>query len=166
MEENGWEKDQNQYLIATCLKCKQFMYVKTTQKTKKCLRCGRMHKVSSILNSGEIVKGMTKAVEMVKTRQNELAIREMGNIPELRAADDFTVKRRRKKIINIDKNLSTKFQKMLQEISSSYTKFPSYVLEIMADNFSIPLPELKILVRSFQKKGILIREDSSYKIQF
>ncbi len=91
MEEVGWRKDENPYLIFTCSKCTQYLYVKTTQKSKKCLRCGRQHKVSSIINSGEIVKGMTKAVEMVKTRQNELAVEELGAKPEFRAGDDFTI---------------------------------------------------------------------------
>ena len=42
------------------------MYAKTTQKTKKCLRCGCSHKVSTVINSGVIVKRMTEAVNMVK----------------------------------------------------------------------------------------------------
>ncbi|KKK68217.1 hypothetical protein LCGC14_2946270 [marine sediment metagenome] len=37
------------------------MYVKTTQQNKKCLRCGRYHKVTAIVGSGEIVNGMTEA---------------------------------------------------------------------------------------------------------
>jgi len=81
MEEGALKKDQNPYLLFACSKCKQYLYVKTTQKTKKCLRCGRQHKVSSIINSGEIVRGITKAVEMVQFRQNELAIIELGTTP-------------------------------------------------------------------------------------
>ncbi len=42
------------------------MYAKTTQKTKKCLRCGCSHNVSTVINSGVIVKRMTEAVNMVK----------------------------------------------------------------------------------------------------
>ena len=171
MEGEGWKKDEKSYLVFTCLKCKQYIYVKTTQKTKKCLRCGRQHKVALILNTREIVKGITKAVEMVKTRQHELAIKELGTTPEFRASDDFTVKSRPKKIFAIDNSsndndYSSKFTKMLQEISGSYTVFPFYVLEIMAENFDIPVSELKILVKVFQKKGILLRQDGSYKIQF
>jgi len=171
MEEEAWKKDEKPYLIFTCSKCKQYLYVKTTQKTKKCLRCGRQHKVSSIINSGEIVKGITKAVEMVKTRQHELAIKELGTTPEFRTSDDFTVKSRLKKTFatdnsSNDNDYSSKFTKMLQEISGSYTVFPFYVLEIMAEDFGIPVSELKILVKAFQKKGILLRQDGSYKIQF
>lgn len=171
MEGEGWKRDEKPYLVFTCLKCKQYIYVKTTQKTKKCLRCGRQHKVALILNTGEIIKGITKAVEMVKTRQHELAIKELGTTPEFRASDDFTVKSSPKKTFAIDNSsndndYSSKFTKMLQEISGSYTVFPFYVLEIMAENFDIPVSELKILVKVFQKKGILLRQDGSYKIQF
>lgn len=170
MVHEGWEKDQNPYLIVTCRKCKQYMYVKTTQKTKKCLRCGRQHKVLSMINSGEIVKGMTKAVEIVKTRQNELAIMETGNTPEFRATSDFTVRGRSKAILRSCKpkdnnEFSNEFNKMLQEISRSYTTFPFYVLEITAENYAIPLSELRLLVRSSLKEGFLIlSEDNLYRL--
>jgi hypothetical protein len=170
MEHEGWKKDENPYIVFTCLKCRQYMYVKTTQKTKKCLRCGQQHKVSSIIYSGEIVKGITKAVEMVKTRQNELAINELGNPPEFRATDDFIVKNQPKESIkfkasnDVDDN-SNRFELMLQEIYKSFKEFPFYVFEIMADNFNIPSSELKVLVKSYQKKGILIRKNNLYQLQ-
>lgn len=167
--EEGWKNDENPYLVIPCRKCSQYMYVKTTQKTKKCLRCGRQHKVSSILDSGEIVKGMTNAVEMVKTRQNELAIRELGDVPEFRAAEDFTVKRSLKqasedpsKILDDDNGLQPKFRGMLREISSSFKKFPYYVLEIMAENYGIPLSDLSLLVKNSRRKGCLIQSLDNY----
>jgi hypothetical protein len=171
MEEDGWKKDEKPYVVFRCSKCKQYLYVKITQKTKKCLRCGRQHKVTSIIDSGEIVKGMTKAVEAVQTRQHELAIKELGTTPEFRTAADFTIKRKPKIIIDIDTydddtSFSSRFTKMLQEISSSYSYFPYYVFEVMAENFNIPDSEVKILVNTFLKKGILVRQGSSYKIQF
>ncbi|MHA2183101.1 MAG: DUF1922 domain-containing protein, partial [Promethearchaeota archaeon] len=171
MESEGWKKDETPYLIFTCLKCNQFIYVKTTQKTKKCLRCGRQHKVSSIINSGETVNGMTDAVEMVKTRQNELAIKELGKVPEFRAVDDFTVRTQLKKSIEFetfndeDEDDSGKFEKMLQEISGSYTEFPYYVFEIMADIYDISNSELTALVTTYQKKGILACKNNLYKVQ-
>ena len=52
---------------------------------------------------------------------------------------------------------------MLKEISSTYKKFPSYVIEVMADNYMIPTSQLKFLVKQFQIKGILVKlEDNSY----
>ncbi|MHA2036245.1 MAG: DUF1922 domain-containing protein [Promethearchaeota archaeon] len=173
MEHEGWKRDENPYVIFSCSKCKQYMYVKTTQKTKKCLRCGRQHKVSSIISSGEIVKGMTTAVASVKKLQNELAIQKLGTSPELRAADDFTVKSQPISHISFEfhdddddkDDLSTKFEKILVEISDSYNRFPYYVLEIMADNYGIPRLELKLLVKAYQKKGILIQKNSQFKIE-
>ena len=175
MEEEGWKKDETPYLVIPCRKCHQYMYVKTTQKTKKCLRCGRTHKVSSILDSGEIVKGMTEAVELVKARQNELAIQELGTTPEFRAAEDFTVKSKMKlsskegfaikSSDDDDNNLEALFKKMLLEISDLYDKIPYYILEIMAEDYAIPLSELKMLIRNTQKEGILIQlQDNSYRI--
>ncbi|MHA2220106.1 MAG: DUF1922 domain-containing protein, partial [Candidatus Hodarchaeales archaeon] len=55
MEDIQFKKDETPYLIFACYKCKQFLYAKTTQKTRKCLRCGRMHKIEKIIDSGEIV---------------------------------------------------------------------------------------------------------------
>ena len=82
MEEVGFKKDENPYIVFPCSKCKQYMYVKTTQKTKRCLRCGRYHKVVTILSTGEIAKGMTNAVNMVKQKQREFSRKEVGEIPE------------------------------------------------------------------------------------
>ena len=65
MEEAAFKKDETPYLIYESSKCRQFMYVKTTQKGKKCLRCGRTHVVSKIIDSGEIVYGMSAAVAEV-----------------------------------------------------------------------------------------------------
>ena len=176
MEEVGWKKDEKPYLVFTCSKCKQYLYVKTTHKGKKCLRCGRQHKVSSIINSGEIVEGMTKAVEIVKTRQNELAIKEIGNVPELRTVDDYVVRGKKNDrsydetfnnstVDDNDDGLAIKFKKMIDEISELYDEFPFYVLEIMAENYTIPLSELKILVRNSLKEGYLIvSQDNTYRV--
>lgn len=65
------------------------MYAKTTQKTKKCLRCGCSHKVSTVINSGVIVKRMTEAVNMVKYKQNEIALNELSTKPNLRQGMNF-----------------------------------------------------------------------------
>jgi len=177
MEEAGWKKDEKPYLIFTCSKCKQYLYVKTSQKTKKCLRCGKKHKVSSIIISGEIVEGMTEAVEMVKRRQNELAIKELGHTPELRAEGDFSVIRKRNfygnnsetglsHVDDIDNILESKFDEMLNEVSESYDEFPFYVLEMMVENYNIPLDELKMLVKKALLKGDIICIDGGlYKIE-
>ena len=167
MEETAFKKDETPYLVFTCSKCQQYSYVKTVQKTKKCLRCGRTHQVKNILGSGEVVYGMTAAVEAVKQNQTELAT------PEFRSEGDFVVatnkfsartpvKRSIRKIPsekdsdqNTNLDFKERFSDVLLELSRLYGKFPRYMLEIMADNYGIPAVELKLLIRSFKKQGIL-----------
>ena len=171
MEDATWKKDETPYLIFECAKCKQYLYVKTTQKGKKCLRCGRTHTVSTIINTGEIVNGITAAVEMVKIRQDEFGKKELGHTPEFRAFGDFKAATQKSKNIFVDDDESIEettrqFRKMLSEISAMYKKFPIYIIEIMAENYGIPIVELKNLTKSFQKKGILVRlDDYSYTVQ-
>ena len=159
MEEIAFKKDETPYLIFACRKCQQFGYVKTTQKTKKCLRCGRTHQVSS-LSDGEIVYGMTAAVDKVKKKQTKLAV------PEFRTDNDFLVatnsierpKHRVNALRNSDQEIDykVKFNKMLMELSKLYGKFPKYLLEIMAENYGIPHSELCVLIDEFKKNEILI----------
>jgi len=171
VEETTWKKDDTPYLIFECAKCKQYQYVKTTQKGKKCLRCGRNHTVSNILNSGEVVNGMTAAVQMVKKRQDKFGKKELGHKPEFRAFGDFTVavKKSRNSLVDNDESseeTARRFKKMLKEISSIYNNFPLYIIEIIAENYRIPSSELKGLTRRFQKKGVLIRlDDYSYTVK-
>ncbi len=171
MEETEWKKDETPYLVFRCHKCKRYLYVKTIQKSKKCLQCGHMHKVSTILKSGEIIDGLTNAIKTVKERQNELALKEMGNRLEFRGSQDFTIVRKQKnkksQLTNNDNenDYEEKFKKMLMEISKTYKEFPYYIIEVMAENYGIPNSELKILTRYFLKKGFLTRlENYLYSI--
>ena len=172
MEEIAWKRDETPYYIFTCKKCEQYMYVKTTQKTKKCLRCGRNHQVEHVRKSSEVVNGISNAVEVVKARQDELAIKKLGGKPELRANGDFKVAGSISKIhesksegIDIENEYSCKFKEMLVKISSIYKTFPFYVLEVMNDNYGIPPIELNILTRNCLKEGSLIRlKDGSFKV--
>jgi hypothetical protein len=178
MEELTFRKDETPYLVFACKKCRQYSYVKTVQKTKKCLRCGRTHQVKAILSLGEIVSGMTEAVNTVKRRQTELAT------PEFRSEGDFvvainkfptriSVKKSKRKLLSDksnDKNIDfiEQFSKILLELSKLYDKFPKYMLEIMADNYGIPASELKLLIKNFKKQGIITvlkNEDFYYQIE-
>jgi len=166
MEEAEWKKDETPYLIFRCNKCKRYLYVKTIQKSKKCLQCGRMHKVSTILKSGEIIDGLTDAIKAVKDRQNDLALKERGNIPEFRGSQDFTIVRKQK-VEGYKTNvgggeLTEKFKRMLIEISKTYKEFPNYIIEVMADNYGIPESEIKVLTRYFLKEGFLIRLENYF----
>ena len=163
MEDIAFKKDDTPYLIFACKKCGGFSYVKIVQKTKKCLRCGRKHEVQDILKKGEVVSGMTEAVNTVKRKQNELAT------PEFRSGSDFIVatntnirpKSSIRALRNKDKEIdyTSKFTEMLLELSKLYKRFPNYMLEIMADDYQIPQIELKTLIRSAKKTGMLIKYD-------
>ncbi len=168
MEDVGFKKDETPYLVFACKKCQEFSYVKTVQKTKKCLRCGRTHQVRDILSDGEEVIGMTEAVNAVKRKQNEIAI------PEFRSGGDFVVavntivapkpKVKAIKSEEQENNYTEKFNEMLLELSSLYNRFPKYLLTIMADDYGIPLSELSVLISEFTHNNtlIVVEEAESY----
>jgi len=55
------------------------------------------------------------------------------------------------------------FLKMLQFLQFTYQSFPKFMIEIMADNYGIPLNEIKPLMFKFRKEGILlILKDKGY----
>jgi hypothetical protein len=161
MEDIAFKKDETPYLIFACKKCGGFFYVKTVQEVKKCLRCGRTHQVRDILKNGEVVSGMTEAVNNVKRKQNELAT------PEFRSGSDFVVAThsaaRPKSMKNAleSKNqeidYTPKFKEMLFDLSRLYKRFPEYMLEIMAEDYQIPQIELKTLIKNAKKTGTLIK---------
>lgn len=166
MEEIAVRRDETPYLIFACKKCGEFSYVKTIQKTKKCLRCGRKHQVQDILKKGEVVSGMTEAVNAVKRKQNELAT------PEFRSGNDFVVathsvvrpKIRKNDLKNKNQEIDykQKFTEMLFELSKLYKRFPKYMLEIMSEDYGIPAIELKTLIRNAKKSGMVIKNDEYY----
>lgn len=169
MEDSEWNRDETPYLVFQCSKCQQYSYVKLTQKSKKCLRCRKVHSVETI--KGETVYGMTYAVELVKKKQNELAYKELTSAPDLRAYNDFKLAGISKKLKVIEEpednkhKFSTQYLKMLKEISNTFKEFPLYVIEVMAENYRIPPSKLKSLTRKFIKKGILVRsKDSTFKL--
>jgi len=172
MEEVAFKKDKTPYLVFACKKCQQFSYVKISQKSKKCLRCGRTHLVENILSEGELVSGMSVAVDTVKKKQNELAV------PEFRSHSDFIIntnsnKNKSDKFSFREINKGTKsentlkFKSLLLKLSKLYGKFPKYMIEIMAENEGIPSQDLPKLITEFKKKGFLTLlkdEDFYYKI--
>ena len=161
MEKAEWKKDETPYLVFRCHTCKRYLYVKTIQKSKKCPRCGHTHTVSTILKSGEIINGLTNAIKTVKEKQNEVALKEMGNPLEFRGSQDFKIVRKQK-IKSYQPNdrggqLTETFKRMLIDLSKTYKEFPYYILEVIADNYGIPDSEIKMLTRYFLKQGFLIR---------
>ncbi len=162
MEDITVKRDETPYLIFACRKCGGFSYVKTVQKTKKCLRCGRTHQVRDILKNSDVVYGMTEAVNTVKRKQNEFAT------PEFRSGSDFIVathsiakpKSKGNALKSEDQEIdySPKFNEMLFELSRLYKRFPEYMLDIIAEDYKIPAIELISLMRNAKKSGVLIKD--------
>jgi len=171
MDDLIWKKDENPYVVFKCAKCKQYIYVKTIQKTKKCLRCGRSYQVNKILKEGEVLKGIVNAMNRVKQKQNDLALEETGANPDLRAINDFfvagndtsidrTSAASRKKGLKDDYDQS--FNQLLVRLSKLYHEFPEYLIKILGEEFEIPDSELKLLIRRFVNKKNLIPLNNNY----
>jgi len=172
MDEIGWKRDETPYIVFPCKKCGQFMYVKEQKKTKKCLRCGQSYKILEVKESSEIVYGMTTAVKIVKERQNDLALKELGTHPEFKSLNDFRITKNMKNITevinkkNYENDYNFMFKKMLIELSEMYKEFPFYILEMMAEDYGIPESEVKLMISMFIKQGILIQLKSNcYKVR-
>ena len=167
MEGATFKKDTKEYLIFPCSKCGRYLYVKATQKTKKCFSCGRTHRVSS-LKSYETVEGMTAAVQRVKEKQNILAVKELGYSPAFQTKNEFKLAKTPAKTPKLSdtgddyQENSTKFLKILGNIRESYSRFPFQVLEMLAIEEKLPVSELRILVKEAQQKGTLTKEQDNY----
>ncbi|KKL49153.1 hypothetical protein LCGC14_2318350, partial [marine sediment metagenome] len=149
MEEDEWKKDETPYLVFACLKCRQYLYVKTIKKNKKCLRCGRSHTISLVEKSGDIVKGITTAVEFVKQKQHELALKELGEIPNFQTVSGFRVIYNEKETKstttdNLTDNLTESFKRILIELHNSHKEFPLYMIEFMAEKHNIPKSDIEL----------------------
>ncbi|MFX1257043.1 MAG: DUF1922 domain-containing protein [Promethearchaeota archaeon] len=162
-ENLSWKKDTTPYIVFKCEKCNQHLYAKKTQKTKKCLKCGRIYQIKNVKNVEAIVKGMTNAVNKVKEKQNELAIKELGCLPDLRTSNDFFItfkssktpqrKNNFSKTETLKNNSSENFKHLLLTLSHAYKKFPGYMIQLMAEDYDISPKELKILIKKFIKEG-------------
>ena len=177
MEKGKWKRDETPYLIFQCSKCQQYSYVKTTQKTKKCLRCNYTHKVYNLLGHGEIQKGMTNAVNRVKELQNELARKDLGKNPELISGNGFSLPQNEeftqasgkyyfhKQVIERQEDYYPIFLAMLRELKVHYKKFPRYLIDIMAESKGIPRSELSRLIRKAFREKFLDQECDLFSIK-
>lgn len=163
MEDDGCGilKDEKPYFILRCSKCEQYMYVTPSQKRKKCLRCGRTHTVDK-LEVVEEVKGMTAAVERVKELQNTL-----GDKPILSGAGEFSIasfnaRLKKTNYITKESELEAQFYDLLRNLTRKYTKFPYYMIELMAEEYRFDKSKLGSLLHQFIKKGIIKCTEENY----
>ena len=172
MEYSEKKKDNNPYLVFSCFNCKQLLYSKLSQKTKKCLRCGKIHTISTIKRKGVIINGITNAFNYVKKKQNEIAIENSGSDPKFTAINDFSISREIaqpnendfKPVLNVEQNedYSSKFTLLLKKLSKIHKRFPIYSIELLIDEFGIPTSEFIILINNFKARGILVPLANNY----
>lgn len=138
------------YLVFACGKCGQYTYAKTSQKGKKCPRCGRNHKVNSV--NGRIVDGCTAAMKTVKKLQDRmyknsetfessqpvvkltssaLKINHDGNIAEIEPKT-----RRNTKSNSLQKLLASIYEFQQNEHITADSGFPIYILELLIDKIA------------------------------
>jgi hypothetical protein len=170
---NRIKKDKKPYIIFKCPNCEQYMYVKPSQKSKKCLRCEKTYSVEKIKIhfKVEIVKGMSNAVERVKDLQNQFAIKNLKEKPKLKSQNTFftptninsTHIRNKKTIETMQKNtLERQFTELLEVLSEQFNEFPKYMIELMAKEYDIEQKDLEILIRTFLKNGKLEMINNKY----
>ena len=172
MEVKKWKRDETPYYIFACFKCGRMLYVKTLQKTKKCLTCNRTHQVAKLPHNTEMVYGMSKAIDAVKQKQNALAIQNTGHTPDLRANNNFHIGSHsiehlepHKKPLNsdeIDIDYDEAFKALLKDLFLKFTRFPGYMILMMASEYYIPEPEVSLLLSTFTQKGYLIALQNEY----
>jgi hypothetical protein len=166
MDEIGFKKDSTPYLVFACTKCHQFSYVKTTQKTKRCLRCRRIHQVTNLSKSGEVVVGITTALNRVKEKQNQLGYPELKTEYEfsIRGDNEPNIATNRKRNVEQEEedNYDNAFKSLLKEIGVIYSQFPAYLIRTLAIDYQIPVNLIPILTRKFVKNKTISQLENGY----
>mgnify|MGYP006278774889 CR=1 FL=1 len=179
-QKGSWKRDTKPYLIIGCIRCHNHFYVNLTkgQKIKACPRCKKKNLVDK--TKGIVVEGMTAAVEKVKEKQHELALKELGREPsfEVVSGKSFEIPNldRQKKNVRQYNSKFTRtknseklkegylFLRILKDIAQEYTEFPIYLLEYKAGEVGLPVPEIKIYLRQFVKQEILSINKKKYLV--
>ncbi|MFX1236963.1 MAG: hypothetical protein ACFFAS_20075 [Promethearchaeota archaeon] len=167
MENTRWKKDTTSYYIFACFNCRNYLLVKTTQKGKKCLRCGKYHRVLDLDHVSEVVKGMTAAKDRLITLQNKLAIKELGEEPDFHAESELIVNTPKKKVRDFQSKGKTTnefdiFKRILLELDRKFKLFPGYLIEMMAEERKISNIKCESLIKKCMNGKLLVRKDNGY----
>ena len=163
MEEERWSKDTKLYLVFKCSKCDQYSYVRPTQKTKKCLRCGRVHQVKNLGQSAIKVKGISEALKEVQTRQNILGIANFRAERAFALTVDNNKNIKKKDVnINFEQDNLDKFLEILNRLTDLYSEFPLFMIDLMVEDTNIPKEEVIYLINSLKKENILKETINGY----
>jgi len=72
-----------------------------------------------------------------------------------------------RKIVLSERDYSDKFLEALQALQKKYSKYPKFMIEIIAEDHGIPSPEVNKLIGRFRKNGrlkIFKNEGFSYRL--
>ncbi|MBN2155472.1 MAG: DUF1922 domain-containing protein [Candidatus Lokiarchaeota archaeon] len=143
------------YIVFQCTKCNQYTYAKTTQKGKKCPRCGRNHIINKV--NGELVNAPTKAMELVKYNQNQINSSKSFNstkkpipIRTPSSSEPLIIP-----IIAQDAQLTKLLQKVIEwqrnENISFKEGFPEYIIEYIVQEIELESRSRTILIRKLHQ---------------
>ncbi|TXT65427.1 MAG: hypothetical protein BAJALOKI1v1_430018 [Promethearchaeota archaeon] len=169
-DQKGIQKDKKPYIIFQCAKCRQYMYVKPAQKSKKCLRCGKMHSLQAIkeCHQVDIVYGMSNALNRVKSLQNDFALKYIKAAPALQAQYQFSPIKKNNEANTVKKTAAQEKTKeevvriLIMDLSHQYKEFPSYMLSMVAQEHNIDQKTLDGIIRHFIREKELIATNSGY----
>ena len=120
------------------------------------------------MGKGEIVKGMTAALNRVKELQNQL-----GGNPKLASQDGFSIassgastsfSQPQENEIKNEDDLYPAFLSLLIELSKSYKEFPYHLIELMADDKGISKSKIHSLVRKALRENALTQKNSMFRL--
>ncbi|MHA1328696.1 MAG: DUF1922 domain-containing protein [Promethearchaeota archaeon] len=164
------------FIIFKCPKCKQFSYFRKQQKTKKCLRCGKVFQVSKLTNIIDEVIGHANAVKLVKELQNNLlsSIQDLG--PNFHATDEkILFLANSTKIFSLDNqkisrnhenNLEAQFLEILIDLRKQYKRFPKYLIDILVTDRGLSLKGMDAYLRKLIRLNkISISSDGYYLLK-
>lgn len=157
------KKDKTPYIVFACKKCNQYIYAKSSQKNKKCSRCGHAHRMSEMISSGTIVNGISNALCVIKNKQDELALKVQGSPPKLRPFDKRQIDLvSGQDALGSEKNSTSNFTKDLMAFFKIHEEIPKYAIELLAEQHKMSRPETNRLIRNFVEKGVLTPQGYDY----
>ncbi|MBD3353313.1 MAG: hypothetical protein GF364_17665 [Candidatus Lokiarchaeota archaeon] len=159
------------YIVFLCSKCHQYTYAKVDQKGKKCPRCRRFHKVTDV--KGTVVEGCTKAMRLVKKKQNE---KFHSKTKDFKSTTPEITFKQKQQIFRVQSNsykpiITKKNAQNEEEINQFINRilyfqrnehihkndgFPHYIFDMISTELGMSKNVEKRLVKTLRDRGILI----------
>ncbi len=154
--------DQKPYRLFQCSKCFQYQYYLPTQKSKKCLRCGKLYSVSDLKPIEEVL-GMSAAVSRVKELQNQIS----SNPPRFIAPSEFFIVNKAKKSepenyskqilnqssVDEEEHEFIKALCLLRKACTRFTSFPYYITYIILHRIGLTSKKVNYVLRRAEKES-------------